>query len=137
MAVKTYEMPMLGYENTLPVMVGEKKEYISFKKATKEDGEGYLHTDRRDLQKAIETSEKFKNGEIKLINTIGKEDSGYEDESGEIAIREDVTDFQTAREILLGEPYNLTPQSVAKNPEAILKAAVRVGVSFPGLKIIE
>lgn len=134
MAVKTYEMQMLGYESTLPVMVGEKKEYISFKKAIKDEGEGYLHTDRKDIQKAIEASDKFKNGEIKLISTSGKEEANDEDTGEDAVIREDVTDFQTAREVLLGEPFNLKPQAVANNPDAILKAAAKAGVSFPNLR---
>lgn len=133
MAVKTYEKRMLGYESTFPVMIGEKKEFVTFKKASLDEGEGYLHTDRKDIQKAIETSYKFKNREIKLVR--GEAEEVDEDTGEETVIREDITDFQTAREVLLGEPFNLKPQAVANNPDAILKAAAKANVSFPNLKV--
>lgn len=134
MAVKTYEMRMLGYESTFPVMVGEKKEFITFKKASLDEGDGYLHTDKKDIQKAIEASDKFKNGEIKLVKGEVEVEEEDEDAGEETVIREDVTDFQTAREVLLGEPFNLKPQAVPNNPDAILKAAAKAGVSFPNVK---
>ena len=131
--IKTYEMSILGYENTFPVMIGEKKEYVSFKKATDEEGEGYLHTDRKDIQMAIEKSDRFLSGEIELIATIGEDETDAASETMQLKTYDDVNDFQTARDILLGDPYNMKPQAVTNNPDSILKAASKVGVSFPKL----
>lgn len=133
MAIKTYEMRMLGYESTFPVNVNGKKVYISFKKTLQDEGEGYLHTEDREIQKSIEVSDKFKNGDIRLISTTGVEDQEEDTVGTTTVVREDVTDYQTAREVLLGEPFNLKPQAVANNPDAILKAAAKINVSFPNL----
>lgn len=52
-----------------------------------------------------------------------------------VKVHAGITDFQTARDILLGEPYNIAPQAVSKNPESILKKAADLGISFPDLKV--
>lgn len=45
-----------------------------------------------------------------------------------------ITSPLDARDILLGEPYNVHPSAVQKNPEVILKKATELGVSFPDVK---
>lgn len=132
MAVKTYEINMLGYETTLPVIVNGNKQYITFKKASIEDGTGYLHTDKRDIQIAIEGSEKFTSGIISLTSGTVEE---VENTLQPITkVHGGVTDFMDAREILMRD-YGVLPQAVQKSPHAVQTKAEELGISFPDLNV--
>ncbi|NDV77845.1 hypothetical protein [Dysgonomonas sp. 511] len=57
-----------------------------------------------------------------------------EEGKAEEKVHTGVTSPLDARDILI-ETYGVSPQGVQKNPEAILKKATELGVSFPDLKI--
>lgn len=80
-------------------------------------------------EQEAEDEKKNKSGSDEDIDGLG--DEGKKDEAN---IYKDVTSPLDAREILLGEPYNVHPSAVQKNPEAILKKATELGVSFPNVK---
>lgn len=91
---------------------------------------GSFGTSDKGEQEAIENSFYFKKGLIYLAeSTQEKEDVSPDDDK---IVREDVPDYQTARQVLMSE-YGLKPQAVPNNPDGILKAAAKVGVLFPNL----
>lgn len=88
---------------------------------------------------AIEQSAKFINGEIELLQTIGKPaTSKHKEETKETtqpledSVYEDVTTFKQAREILQAEPYNIS-SSQLRNAAMIFEKAEELGISFPSL----
>lgn len=104
-------------------------------------------TDNQIVQKLIEESDKFKSGRIKLIGktVIGTiednpasdkaEDAGTDngESSQEYASYPDVKNSQMAKEILMGEPYNV-PLSELPNKDAVLSKAESLQVVFPNWK---
>lgn len=64
-----------------------------------------------------------------------KQQTSKNDTEEESNVFPEITSPMDAREILMSEPYNLTPQAVKKNPEDILKKAEELGLSFPNLTI--
>lgn len=80
-------------------------------------------------EQEAEEAEKNKSGSDEDIDGLG--DEGKNDEAN---VYKDITSPLEARDILLGEPYNIHPSAVQKNPEAILKKATELGVSFPNVK---
>lgn len=58
-----------------------------------------------------------------------------EESTAEGKVHAGITSPLDARDILLGKPYNVHPSAVQKNPEAILKKAAELGVSFPDVKV--
>lgn len=62
--------------------------------------------------------------------STGAGTEGTEDEK----VHAGITSPLEARDILI-ETYGVSPQGVQKNPEAIVKKAAELGVSFPDLKV--
>lgn len=114
-----------GKEITFPVRTSRGVTYITFNGPLNQ-----YKTSDKEIQKAIEATERFKNGTI----ILSRQNGGAEPEEKIETQKEypGITDFQEAAEILRKD-FNVAHQSV-RSPEAILKKAQEVGVSFPDLK---
>ena len=127
MAIKKY-ISKTGIQYTFPVMVKEKAVWISFK-----GNENDYVTSNKDIQKAIEETEKFKNKEIALAGEVKEEKaekSGGATSGFDPAVFEDVTDINGAVGVLKDKPYNVHHMKL-KSPEAIKLAMEACNVSFP------
>lgn len=114
-----------GVELTFPVSIAGKAKFITFGGPRSE-----FKTTDEEMQKAIENSNAFKKG---LIVTPGGAIANTDVKStDEPKSYPDITDFQEAADILKKE-YGVAHQSV-RSPEAILKKAQELNVSFPDLK---
>jgi hypothetical protein len=96
-------------------------------------------TDNPLYQKAVESSEQFRNGEI-TIGAVENIDSPAAsvctnavcaDCDDNVAVYADVSNMQQARAVLMGEPY-MVPLSELQNKAAVRNKADECGVSFPG-----
>ena len=93
-------------------------------------------TDNPLFQRAIENSDAFRSGEIKMGH-VETYDDGARLESadaqvvadGTVAVSE-VTNMQQARAVLMAEPYNC-PLAQLQNKSAIKAMAQEKGISFP------
>ena len=156
MATKRY-ISKTGVKYSFLVEVNGKIKSISFKGNEKD----CIVTDPA-TQKKVESSKFFKNGWIGVApgSTAGGFDeevnglAGGELTGGKLkaaranpkdkveqggmtvdvepASYPEVTDINSAVEVLRGEPYNIAHQSL-RTPEAIFKKAEEVGASFPNL----
>jgi hypothetical protein len=91
-------------------------------------------TDNPLIQRAIENSESFLNGEIKrgvveLCDEPVVNGDGISGESEKTIVSE-VTNMQQARALLMAEPYNYT-LSQLQNKAAVKAVAQDCGLSFP------
>ena len=96
-------------------------------------------TDNALFQRAIESSEAFRRGEIKRghVESVAESGTLSEDCSSEACgeyeaatIFSDVTNMQQARALLMAEPYNCTLAEL-QNKAAVKSVAAAKGVSFP------
>lgn len=92
-------------------------------------------TDNLIYQKAIEDSEQFKNGEIVIGQSEEVADeteiqSTAESMNVASAVFADVTNVQQARNVMMGEPFNV-PLSELQNKAAVRAKADEFAVSFP------
>jgi hypothetical protein len=133
MASKTYKS-LTGVQYTFPVRTknGEKEEtgWISFRG----DSDSYT-TSSKAVQEAIESCNKFKNGEIGLLRSEpGKEDTeAPASDAPPSRSFPEVTDINMSVEILSAEPFKVDKRSL-KTPAAILAKAKENKVAFPNLK---
>lgn len=92
-------------------------------------------TDNPLFQRAIESSEAFRSGEIKRgrVECYGGENAPA-DAGGatgdDTVVFSEVTNMQQARTLLMSEPYNC-PLSLLQNKSAVKAAAKEKGISFP------
>ena len=114
-----------GVELTFPVKLSGKVKFITFGGPRSE-----FKTTDVEMQKAIENSNAFKNGFI--ITPKGATVDTNIESANEPKSYPGVADFQEAADILKKE-YSVAHQSV-RSPEAILKKAQELNVSFPDLK---
>ena len=94
-------------------------------------------TDNQIVQQLIEESDKFKSGRIKLVS------QSMVGEVSEVAAKPvsvsdaipypDVKNSQMAKEVLMGEPYNV-PLGELPNKEAVMEKAESLHVVFPNWK---
>lgn len=90
-------------------------------------------TDNTLLQKAIESSDAFRSGQIKCgkIDEIpGPCDVEPEEKNDDKKTFYEVTNMQQARTILMGEPYSL-PLSELQTKADVKKKAEECGILFP------
>ncbi len=113
------------------------------------------------LQEAIEATDAFKSGDIRLLTSTAIEARRKDATGGNEAVNETpvpptvneaeapvkdageveevqrsfpgVTTFRAAREILRGEPFNVEAKDVP-NKDGLFKKAAELGVTFPDLK---
>ena len=94
-------------------------------------------TDNPLYQRAIESSEQFRKGEITIgavesieccADVAATADSETSDTTGDVYA--EVTNVQQARSVLMGEPY-MIPLSELQNKAAVRRKADECGVSFP------
>ena len=124
MAKKKY-ISLTGIQYTFPVIIKEKPVWVSFKGNDNE----YI-ADNKDVQDAIEATDKFKNKEIGLSEKQVA-DEGKEEVPGlEPSVFENVTDINGAVEILKGEPYKVHHMKLLA-PTAVSDQAKLNNVSFP------
>lgn len=143
MALKVYKANL---RLTVPIVTeGKVRRYVSF-----QDENCTFSTSDEEVQRALEGLALF--GKVfKLVRTVGgnagsgsplpsgKEENGEraerEDEKagGEVRVFGEVADWQEAKDVLRGEPYGVPYQALG-SPEAILKKAEELRVSFPRLK---
>jgi len=134
MAKKKY-ISRTGIQYTFPVKTKNGKVvWISFK-----GNESDYVTSSKDVQEAIEATDKYKDKIIELSDKQDaaetEEDSETENTGAETIVYDEVTDHQTAREILMKD-FGLKPQAIANNPQVIEQKAAELGVSFPNLKVL-
>lgn len=159
--VKKKYISLTGIQYTFPVVIQvkdrDKTVWVSFK-----GNENDYTTSNESIQDAIEATDKFKNKEIGLSESEKITEDKTEGVEKKVAKKEEttktakvekkaeevkedktegaekvhagITSPLDARDILLGEPYNVHPSAVQKNPEVILKKATELGVSFPDVK---
>lgn len=135
MAKKKY-ISLTGIQYTFPVIIKvndkDKPVWVSFK-----GNENDYVTANKDVQEAIEATDKFKNKEIgvseKQVADEGKNDegSGHNFEPKEF---ENVNDINGAVGILNSEPYKVAKNKL-KTPESIKLAMESCNVSFPNLEL--
>ena len=92
-------------------------------------------TDNPLFQRAIESSEAFRCGEIKRgrVECYGGEDTPADAgvaTGDDTVVFSEVTNMQQARALLMAEPYNC-PLSQLQNKSAVKAAAQEKGISFP------
>jgi hypothetical protein len=107
-------------------------------------GKPRLSTEDPKLQEAIEASEHYRQGIIKMESSteVGVTDSGSQ---GEVVVGTagvtkaefpEVTNIREAKVVLTGEPYNVSRNSVAfQNLDKLFAKADQLGISFPNLKV--
>ena len=71
--MKTYSLKTLGTSHSLPIPMDGTNFYVNFEKNYSGERLAYFNTDNEKLQKAIEESQFWKSGEIKLIGEVKKE----------------------------------------------------------------
>lgn len=139
MPTKTY---IASTRLTVPfILNGKIQRYISFK-----DEKNTFTTDDKTIQEALENLPLF-NKHFKLLstkqqtNTIPHYTTGNAPQQPpglplipQLEIMEQITDWQSAREILKSHPYNVPYQALG-SPEAILKKAEENKISFPNLHL--
>lgn len=125
-------MKTIGLEHAIPIFTGEENQYVTFMKVSSTDEEAYLEVPDKQLQKAIESSHLFKDGIVKLFASTDDGKLKGISEEKDVIEYPDVTDFQTAKEVLKKE-YGVAPQALG-SPEKIFAQADKVGASFPNLK---
>ena len=146
MALKVYKASL---RLTVPLVEnGKVLKYVSF-----QDENHTFSTADEKVQKALEALSLFSRS-FKLIRTVDEkkktdvalpppdrkdtnEGAGDPVKSGsgeEYTVYEDVTDWQAAKDVLRGEPFNVPYQGL-NNPDLILKKAEELRVSFPNLNL--
>lgn len=135
MAKKKY-ISLTGIQYTFPVIIkGKDKEkvvWISFK-----GNENDYVTANKDVQDAIEDTDKFKNKEIGISEKQAADEGKNDEGTGsnfEPAEFENVTDINGAVEVLNGEPYKVAKNKL-KTPDSIKSAMETYNVSFPNLQL--
>lgn len=135
MAKKKY-ISLTGIQYTFPVIIKVKDKdkvlWISFK-----GNENDYVTANKDVQLAIEATNKFKNKEIGISEKQVADEGKNEEEAGsnfEPAEFEKVTDINGAVEVLNGEPYKVAKNKL-KTPDRIKSAMEIYNVSFPNLQL--
>jgi hypothetical protein len=134
MAQKIY-VSTTGVQYTFPAIIKNKEKeeivWVFF------NGDANMYTTSCEkVQKAIENSIKYKNGEIALKG--GTPDGQPDEDSSPIVhpphVFFDVPDINGAVEILTSEPYNISKRSL-KTPAGILSKVKECNVEFPNLVI--
>lgn len=133
MAKKKY-VSLTGIQYTFPVIITvkdkEKAIWISFK-----GNENDYVTANKDVQDAIEATEKFKNKEIGLSGKqVAEEKETVFVSEFDPAEFENVTDINGAVEVLNSEPYKVAKNKL-KSPDNIKAAMETCNVSFPNLQL--
>lgn len=129
---------------TVPIVIGGKiRNYVEFA-----DENNTFVTDQADTQKALETLPLF-GKHYQLLRTIPgiaqtnpkpttpneqPPASSPDNIPPQWVTMNDITDWQTAKEILRADPYNTPYQSLA-TPEAIQKKAAELYIKFPNLTL--
>lgn len=137
MGLKVYKADL---RLTVPVVVnGKVLRYVCF-----QDENNTFSTSDEKLQKALEglplygkAFKLFRSVEAKKPKKPAEKpeagSAGDNDATTEgLQVFEEVTDWQTAKDVLKGEPYAVPYQALGC-PEAILKKAEELRVSFPNL----
>ena len=126
MAKKRY-ISLTGIQYTFPVEAGGKYVWISFK-----GNENEYSTSRKDVQEAIESFRKFKNGEIGLVK------EGVTENAPPAVLEAvefpDVTTINDAVAVLKKAPYSVHHTKL-KTPDDVINQARDRGVGFPNLAI--
>jgi hypothetical protein len=134
MTKKTY-VSLTGIQYTFPVRIknGDREEMVWV--SLRGDSDTYITSDK-EVQEAIESSDKYKNGEIGLKNSEPGGDEKPESSSAGRTLKSfpDVTDINMAVEVLSADPYKVDKRSL-KTPSAILAKAKEYNVEFPNLKL--
>ena len=161
--MKTYSLKTLGTSHTLPIPMDGANYYVNFEKIYSGERLAYFSTDNPKLQKAIEESQFWQSGEIKLVGKVEDKDKAAAEAVQETAeevtviesasevqetaevqetteqkpvVHAEVTKFQEAKNILQAEPYKVAHQALG-SPDKVFKKAAELGISFPNLKIDE
>lgn len=115
----------------LYINTGGKEELVKF--TGYGDGKVRFFATDEKIQAAIEASPRFLSGEIQLESGRNRTAGGKKD-AVKAAKTEypEVTDIQTAKDILKGAPYSISPVALI-TPERIRTQADKAGVSFPNL----
>lgn len=147
--MKIYSLETLGREHSLPVPVGLKNRYVTFKKESSADTHAFFSTPDKDLQEAIEASKFFESGGEIHINLVFSDETAEDKPSKknihlgpkvskdeiEPAVFEEVTTYKEAKDILTGDVYKVAKTNKSlTSPEGILAKANELGISFPNLK---
>ena len=72
--MKTYSLKTLGTSHSLPIPMDGTNFYVNFEKNYSGERLAYFNTDNEKLQKAIEESQFWKSGEIKLVGKVKETD---------------------------------------------------------------
>ncbi len=118
-----------GDQYTFYVKVGEKNMCVGLKGSGND-----FKTNNERLQKAIEESTYFKTGKIVLDGGKTADESAPKIPSAPAKEYPEVTDIQSAIDILRAEPYKVHHTKLT-TPEKVLAVASELGVSFPNLKV--
>lgn len=127
MAKKKY-ISMTGKQYVFPVNIKEKRTFIEFSGPKNE-----FVTDDEDVQNAVESSSKFKNGEIALEGGVSESTKVQilpEKPKFEPATFENVVDINGAIEVLKGEPYKLKANQL-NTPEKVKAKIIGCNIDFP------
>lgn len=134
MAEKIYKS-LTGIQYTFPVRVKndgkEERVWISFRG----NSDSYI-TSRKEVQEAIENSDRFKNKEIEMESGASDDydESNLPSEGNPPQSFPEVKDINMAVEILGAEPYKVDRRSL-KTPAGIRAKAKEYNVEFPNLKL--
>jgi hypothetical protein len=134
MAKKTY-ISLTGIQYTFPVRVkrgdGEETVWVSLWG----DSDTYV-TSIKEVQEAIESSDRYINGDIGLKNSADDENDSEEalSEGNPPKSFPEVIDINMAVDVLSAEPYKVDKRSL-KTPSAIRSKAKEYNVEFPNLNL--
>lgn len=106
--MKTYAMKTIGVDHSTPIAVNGKNVYINFVKDFKNDPEAWFYTDDTDLQKSIENSRLFKEGEIRLVGSeqlvVGSTEEAVSEEPKEVGSEQPAVNSEETTEEEAPEP---------------------------------
>lgn len=140
MSKKVYQQKnQFATSTSIRIDVKGKSQSVTFESKRK-NGILTYETDNAEIQAGIEATNKYLSGAITCIEGAkSSQQSTVNSQQKEKVENTDVTEFpevvefQSAKEILRNDPYNVPFQGL-NTPAGILKKAEEVGVSFPNLK---
>ena len=113
--------------------IGLAKGYDPFTEEELTESSG-ITTEDENKAKVVPGTKEKKVDETKKTKETESSGETAEDENSDIKAFDDVKDWQKAKDILRGEPYNIAFQSL-NTPANILKQAELNKVSFPNLQL--
>jgi hypothetical protein len=133
---KEYRIKMIGSKFTFPVEVNDRSTAVTLiGYGSLGDGFGYFSTENEALQAAIEETQLFKTGKVKIYGTQDDETSASENSASTPPSKKVYTEVTTLNGVVevLSSPDYRVSRSALKNKESIRAIADAHGIGFPNV----